>query len=55
MLKRFRDSECAATATEYAIMLAFIAGVILASLAAFGNESGTFWGRTGDTLQVIAK
>ena len=55
MLKRFFQSETAATTTEYAILLAFIAGLLLITLISLGNESGTFWGRPGDTLQVIAQ
>ncbi len=53
--KQFFQNESAATATEYAILLAAIAGLLLFSLTAFGNESGTFWGRTADMLQTIAR
>lgn len=53
--RHFLQSETAATATEYAILLAAIGGLLLVSLTAFGNESGTFWGRTADMLQAITR
>jgi Flp pilus assembly pilin Flp len=53
--KRFLQCESAATATEYAILLAAIGGLLLVSLTAFGNESGTFWGRTADMMQAITR
>ena len=45
--KHFLQCDSAATATEYAILLAAIGGLLLASLTAFGNESGTFLGPHG--------
>lgn len=40
---QFCHDETAATATEYALLLAAIAGLLLVSLIFMGNESGTFW------------
>ena len=54
-VQRFLQSESAANATEYAILLAAIGGLLLVSLTAFGNESGTFWSRTASVLQPIIR
>jgi Flp pilus assembly pilin Flp len=53
--KRFILEEAGVTATEYAILLAAIVGLILFSLTTLGNSSGTFWGSTADTIEVITR
>ncbi len=54
-ITRFLAGESGVTATEYAILLAAIVGLILFSLTTFGNSSGTFWGSTADTIEAISK
>ena len=52
-IHRFLFSDSAATTTEYALLLAAIAGFLLFSLIALGNESGTFWGSTADAINGL--
>lgn len=54
-INQFFSNESAATATEYALILAAIAGLLLLSLIFLGNESGTFWGSTADTIEIISR
>jgi Flp pilus assembly pilin Flp len=52
---QFCHDETAATATEYALLLAAIAGLLLVSLIFMGNESGTFWGSTANSIETISR
>ena len=51
----FVSDETGATATEYALLLAAMAGLLLVSLVFLGNESGTFWGSTANAIETIAR
>jgi Flp pilus assembly pilin Flp len=52
-LKRFFDHESAAATTEYALMLAIVGGGLLFGVLALGNESGTFFGSTANSINRI--
>lgn len=52
-LRSIRQNESGATTVEYALLLALIAGALLFSLTALGNESGTFWGSTATSIDAI--
>ena len=49
-LKRLFSEECAATATEYAIMLMLIAGAVLSTVQIVGSETGGFWNGNSDEI-----
>jgi len=46
-----RDDE-AATAVEYAVMLALILGAIFASIGVVGAQTGGMWGGIGSDLDA---
>lgn len=46
------ERDRGATATEYALLVAFIAIAVAAALAAFGGQLGNCFGRLGDTLHL---
>ena len=47
---RFRYDEDGATATEYAVMLALVLAVIIASVTVFGQSLATQYGSIDSTL-----
>jgi len=49
--QKFTADQRGVTTTEYALLLALIAGGLLFSLTALGNESGTFLGNSAGQLQ----
>ena len=51
-LRRFICDEAAATATEYAVMLALILAVILISVGAAGNGVGSWWSNIDSDLSA---
>jgi pilus assembly protein Flp/PilA len=46
-LNEFADKERGATATEYAILVAFIALLIILGVTFFGNQLNSWFGRIG--------
>ena len=53
LCKRFFFDEEAATAVEYAVMLALLLGTILATIASLGGETGNLWGGIRNNLVAI--
>jgi Flp pilus assembly pilin Flp len=51
LLKRFLQEENAATAVEYAVILALIVGAVLASIGAVGSQAGGMWGGIESDLE----
>ncbi len=49
---RFLRDESAATATEYAVMLALIIGVCIGAISFFGSEAGGSWVDTSERLDA---
>jgi Flp pilus assembly pilin Flp len=49
-LLRFLRDDTAATATEYAVMLALIIGVCIGAISFFGSEAGGSWTDTSERL-----
>jgi len=49
-IKKFLKDEEGATAVEYAIMIGFIAAVIIASVAAIGTDIKNFFVNFGERL-----
>lgn len=47
------DSERGATATEYALLVAFIALVIIAGVTVFGGSLNTFFSNIGSQIGLI--
>ena len=50
---KFLESEEATTAVEYALLLAFIGALLLASIVAAGGASGTTFGRNANAINGI--
>lgn len=50
VIARFLINEEAATAVEYAVMLAMILMSIFAAVAAFGQQAGGMWSGIGNNL-----
>jgi Flp pilus assembly pilin Flp len=48
-------SEEATTAVEYALLLAFIGALLLASIVAAGGVSGTIFGANADNINSVVK
>jgi pilus assembly protein Flp/PilA len=48
--KLFRDDE-AATAVEYAVLLALILVAVMGAIATFGSETGGLWGGIDTRLE----
>lgn len=44
------ESEKGATATEYSLLIAFVAFAIIAGASFFGNELGAWFGRLGTAV-----
>jgi pilus assembly protein Flp/PilA len=51
---RLKDGERGATATEYALLVAFIALAIVGGVTAFGEQLGAFFDTLGDTVLNVA-
>jgi len=51
VIRRFIANEDAATAVEYAVMLALIIGVMSATISSFGGAAGDMWSDTDTELQ----
>ena len=51
---RLKDGERGATATEYALLVAFIALVIVGGVTAFGGELNTFFENLGTEVGIVA-
>ena len=49
--KQFIEHEDAATAVEYAVMLALILGALIGTLGTLGANSGGMWGSIDSDLQ----
>jgi pilus assembly protein Flp/PilA len=49
--KLFRDDE-AATAVEYAVLLALILVAVIGAIATFGSETGGLWGGIDTRLEA---
>ncbi len=54
-LARFLTEDQATTAVEYALLLAFIGALLLASIVAAGGVSGTIFGSNSNAIQVLIK
>jgi pilus assembly protein Flp/PilA len=52
--QEFGDKERGATATEYAILVAFIAVVIVVGVTAFGSQLNTFFNGLGAKVGIIS-
>ena len=52
-LKRFLCEQQAATAVEYAVMLAMILMVVLGAVSAVGAQGGGLWGGVNDDLTAL--
>ncbi len=52
-IKRLIREEDGPTAVEYAVMLALIIGVIIASVTIFGGATGTLFGDISDNIEAI--
>jgi len=50
-LSQFFHNEEAATAVEYAVMLAMILLTCIGTVATFGGQTGTLWGNTDTKLK----
>jgi pilus assembly protein Flp/PilA len=50
---RFRHDECGATATEYAMLIVFVALAIAVGAQALGNDLNTLFQSVGTTLSNI--
>lgn len=50
-IRQFLSSDDAATAVEYAVMLALIIGLMIATLQSFGSATGGMWSNTNTELQ----
>lgn len=50
-ITRFLYGDEAATAVEYAVMLAFILMSVIAAITALGNQTGGMWGDIDSELQ----
>jgi Flp pilus assembly pilin Flp len=53
-LRRLIRQECAATAVEYAVMLAGILLVIIGTIGTVGTQAGGLWGKIMSSLSSIA-
>ncbi|WP_425863703.1 Flp family type IVb pilin [Arthrobacter sp. TWP1-1] len=51
---RFRDGERGATATEYALLVAFIALAIAGTVTAFGGQLSDFFDTLGTEVGIVA-
>jgi len=51
-IRQFLTSDDAATAVEYAVMLALIIGVMIATLQSFGSATAGLWSNTDSELQA---
>lgn len=51
---RLKDGERGATATEYALLVAFIALAIVVGVTAFGGQLNTFFNTLGAKVGIIA-
>ena len=51
-MRLLREEE-AATAVEYAVMLALILGTILAAVGTFGSQTGGMWGSVNTKLNGV--
>lgn len=49
-ITRFLRNEEAATAVEYAVMLAMIILVAFSAISVFGNRTGSLWGSIRDAI-----
>lgn len=49
----FERSEHGATATEYALVIAVIALVLVAAITVFGNQMDGLWLRLGSTMRSV--
>ena len=52
LLRRFFPTDEAATAVEYAVMLALVIAVILGSIAAVGNQTRQKWDNINNDLDA---
>ena len=52
---RFHKNTDAATAVEYAIMLALIAGVAIVAIISVGSEAEGFWDNNADELDAALR
>lgn len=55
MLNARRDEEKGATATEYGLLVGFIALAIIAGVTVFGNELNTFFNGLGNDVKGFDK
>lgn len=53
-LVNFWRGEEAATAVEYAVMLALIIGTIFASIASVGTQTQTLWNNISNSVSAAA-
>ena len=51
LLRLHREDE-AATAVEYAVLLALILAVVVGAVGTFGSEAGGLWGGIDDQLEA---
>ena len=53
MHTRLTSEDKGATATEYALLVAFIALIIVAGVTLFGNQLNTFFSDLGSNIGII--
>jgi pilus assembly protein Flp/PilA len=53
LLLRFLRNDEAATAVEYAVMLALILLVAIAAIASFGQQTSTVWSNNNSELENV--
>jgi Flp pilus assembly pilin Flp len=50
LIKVYRNDECGASATEYAMLIVFVALAIAVGAQTLGNDLTTLFQKIGDTL-----
>jgi Flp pilus assembly pilin Flp len=50
-IRNFVTESSGATAVEYAVLLALIAGAIIVAVTATGDSASSFWDGNADTLE----
>ena len=52
-IRQFVQGEEAATAVEYAVILALIIAAIIASIGTLGTQAGGYWGNIRDQFSTF--
>lgn len=53
LVRLLLDQDEAATAVEYAVMLALILLAVIGSVAALGSQNGGLWGNNSTAMQAV--